>query len=45
MDGGPLTGVEFNFRATDHGVVKVDPVSGLLEAKSPGRAVIPASWS
>lgn len=39
VDGGPQTGVVFNFDATHPEVVKIDPASGLLEAKAPGRAV------
>lgn len=39
MDGGPQTGVVFNFDATNSGVEKIDLASGLLEAKSPGKAV------
>lgn len=42
VDGGPQTGVLFNFDATNSEVVKIDPSSGLLEAKSPGRATIQA---
>ncbi|KAG0553510.1 hypothetical protein KC19_12G017200 [Ceratodon purpureus] len=40
VDGGPQTGVLFNFDATNPEVVKIDPSTGLLEAKAPGRATI-----
>lgn len=42
VDGGPQTGVVFNFDATHPEVVKIDPASGLLEAKAPGRATVQA---
>lgn len=39
VDGGPETGFTIQFDSTNSDFVKIDPTSGLLEAKAPGQTV------